>query len=285
MTSLPLRLICLLTCWIVCVAAAPALGVVRGDDYPVQWRDAPMGSVRDDWGGENRVCYSFVLWRLLQDGHDLRGLDATPSAFAVAPGLALDVAIANARQRDGYVITVGATPSVGAIATWTGAELGTPEAIGHVAYVAEVHGDLVTIEEYNRGGRGTYGTDVIPAASVPRYLSIRRLRPDEPREVPTPPPARSSVAYVGAGSGNVSMRVALADRSRVHVTVARAGRTVRFSRVMDAVSGRRIYVNTTRLRKGRATVTVVVTPVDPASARDPDGVRLRRTLRLVYHPL
>lgn len=63
-------------------------------------------------------------------------------------------------------ITVNNTPSVGSI--WWSSN-GT---YGHVAWVAEVNGDQVTIEEYNWSTAGGYGKRTLSASSATGYIHI-----------------------------------------------------------------------------------------------------------------
>ena len=75
---------------------------------------------------------------------------------------------------------VNSTPAPGAVA-WSNA--GT---YGHVAYVQDVIGSSVHIEEYNHDGTGHYSSRVVPASSFSGYIHFKD-RPSSPP--PTPPPA------------------------------------------------------------------------------------------------
>lgn len=264
------------------LSASCALGVIRGDDYPAKWRDAPIGTVHDDWGTANRFCTSFVMWRLAGDGTDLRYLDWAPRVLSAGDDAERDDAVANARSLDGWDVAVGTEPTVGAIAVWTPTELGAPPTFpGHVAYVAEVTGEQVLLEEYNWSVRGGYGTRLVAASSVPRFVTFRRLDPNASPETPAGRPPASRLSFLGAGIGQLELLVDLADTSRVRVTVTRAGKTVRWSRVVRAGSARTLRVRTARLGRGSARLRLVVTPLDAAKASDPDGVVVQRRVRLV----
>jgi len=99
---------------------------IIGDDYP--WKTNSGGS--DDWGYVVRNCTSFVAWRL----HSQNG-------FSMPRG------IGNAKVWGGYAQTKGyavdGNPVVGSIAWSSSGEY------GHVAWVAEVNGNNIVIEEYN----------------------------------------------------------------------------------------------------------------------------------------
>ena len=116
-----------------------------GDDYPAELKNRAQDSVADQWGEYNRECTSFVAWAL-----------ATRNGFNMpfnddATGWGPD-----ARHR-GYA--VNSTPAKGAVA-WSPS--------GHVAYVQDVVGGQVHIEEYNHfypSNPGTYSTRTVPAGN------------------------------------------------------------------------------------------------------------------------
>lgn len=104
------------------------------DDYP--YRTASPDQA-DKWGFYCRQCTSFVAWRLDQHGIKIsnRGLG---NADTWAEGA----------RKMGH--RVDHTPSVGAVAQFApGVSFAGP--LGHVAWVAEMNGDAITIEEYNFG--------------------------------------------------------------------------------------------------------------------------------------
>ncbi|MBQ1344086.1 MAG: S-layer homology domain-containing protein [Firmicutes bacterium] len=157
--------IILLLAAIMCLAVAlPALAV---DDYPSKYRDVPKDSVTDEWRFYNRECVSFVAWCLssrngiafsnYMNGHwwgNANTWDDTARAL-------------------GY--RVDNTPAVGAVAYWDNGYY------GHVAWVAAVDGNNVTIEEYNYDYDGGYHTRTIPASEPYGYIHIKDL--------PSTPPA------------------------------------------------------------------------------------------------
>ena|GEM_PF-3151971 len=121
---------------------------VLGDDYPQQYKDAPMDELVDDWSYFNRECTSFVAWRL----NDQNGIDFNNRFMGASWGDAYEWKQA-ALASD---ITVDDVPARGAVA-WTSAGL------GHVAWVSNVSEETVTIEEYNNpGGSGLYSVRTVP---------------------------------------------------------------------------------------------------------------------------
>ena len=106
-----------------------------GDDYPANLKAAAKDALVDSWNFYNRECTSFCAWRL----NSANGIGFTNYYGNVRWG--------NANHWDDAArslgIAVNSTPAVGAIAQ---TDAGT---YGHVAWVAEVNGNLITIEEYN----------------------------------------------------------------------------------------------------------------------------------------
>jgi len=148
-------------------AAAAGLG----DDYPEDLKTAERNSVIDPWRFYNRGCTSFVAWRLNS-----------------ANGITFSNNTGKKDANKNYVqwgnadnwkttalflgITVDKTPAVGAVAWWQSGS-------GHVAWVAAVNGDTVTIEEYNYAGdsgiKGIYNTRTVSVDKVDAFIHIADL--------------------------------------------------------------------------------------------------------------
>jgi surface antigen len=149
-------------------------GGVIGDDYP--WKDLGPDSMFDPWGEYVRECTSFVAWRL----HEVNGFDMPfyDNASGWGP---------KARDRG---FTVDGAPAPGAVAWW---------ASGHVAWVAEVNGSNVTIEEYNHVPFA-YSTRVIQAGEA-QYIHFSDLAPPSPEVTsPTPTELQGSAPVLQGGS-------------------------------------------------------------------------------------
>ena len=145
------------------------------DDYPYQGL-APDALEIDEWGFYKATCTSFVAWRLIY---------TNGVAFSCGYG---GVHWGNSNEWDDAArllgIDVDGVPAVGAVAqTDDGTDL------GHVAWVAAVDGDLVTIEEYNFGhigadgyytGQRAYNTRTVDA-SLFCYIHVADL--EEPYEI------------------------------------------------------------------------------------------------------
>jgi hypothetical protein len=119
----------------------------------------------DDWREYNRECTSFVAWALAsRNGFNMPFYDN-----AVNWG-------ARARARG---IAVNGTPARGSVA-WS-------STMGHVAYVQDVNGGSVYIEEYNIHLNGTYDARWVPASAFTGYIHFKDLSAAAPPPV-TPPP-------------------------------------------------------------------------------------------------
>ncbi|WP_448812115.1 CHAP domain-containing protein [Agromyces bauzanensis] len=148
----------------VCTPGTPQQAA--GDDYP--WPN----ELTDDQGGTlsplryyYRECVDFVAWRLNRDA----GVTKAPWKWTWANltpegGNAIDWI--DSWRAAGW--KVSHEPQTGGVAWW-GTSVG---AYGHVAYVQSVLPDgQVVLEEYNWGGKHTYGTRTVPASSIDYFLS------------------------------------------------------------------------------------------------------------------
>ena len=134
------------------------------DDYPTQWRNKARQTTRDDWGVLNRECTSFVCWRLSSmNGFELQ-----------AQGLEWNAVNWAKRARE-MGVAVDNTPAVGSIAWWDNT-IRVGRGWGHVAWVAEVDGDYVTLEEYNRLEHGKYEVRVIHKSEVDGFIHFKDIK-------------------------------------------------------------------------------------------------------------
>jgi len=121
------------------------------------------GSIGDSWGFVLRNCTSFVAWRL----HERNGMAGFDNHFRGEHwGNAAnwdDVA-----RRLGY--RVDSVPAIGAVAQTDAGR------VGHVAWVSDIGPGTVTIEEYNHGSAGGYGTRTVPVGDF-RYLHLADVAP------------------------------------------------------------------------------------------------------------
>lgn len=140
-----------------------ASAAVIGDDYPAKWKNPALDSVVDSWGMYNRECTSFVANRLSvinKFNINRGGMNWNANMWGT-----------NARNQ-GYRVDMN--PAVGSVAWWNGKF--------HVAWVAEVSGDQVKVEEYNYDYTGHYHVRWVPKNSVDGYIHFKDLG-----NTPTPP--------------------------------------------------------------------------------------------------
>lgn len=151
------------------VVVLPAAASVYGDDYPIQingCRDSlnpgglpfrcnpkgsPLGKYIDPWGEYNRDCTSFVAWRLSSKNGFEMPFDTRAQNWGMLAEL--------------MNYSVDDNPVVGAVA-WDATN-------GHVAWVAEVYGNTVTLEEYSAYINGKKdGRYHLRTVSVDKYKYI-----------------------------------------------------------------------------------------------------------------
>ncbi|NQX13892.1 CHAP domain-containing protein [Microbacteriaceae bacterium VKM Ac-2855] len=131
-----------------------------GDDYP--W----PGQLTDNEGGGlsplmyyYRECVDFVAWRFNRDA------GATAAPWIYTWSIITPMGGSAYEWPDNWAAkgwATSATPIVGCAAWFT---------YNHVAYVQAVNADgSVLIEEYNYGGKHSYGTRTLAAGAVPLFL-------------------------------------------------------------------------------------------------------------------
>lgn len=135
------------------------LSMVDASLYP--YRYASVAGV-DAWGFYNRQCTSFVAWRINQRGHRFTNT-MQGGRFGNASNWA------NNARRIG--LRVNQQPAVGAVAQFNPGAGGASLSFGHVAYVTQVHGSTITIEEYNYQ-RYAFTKRVIPVSSVSNFIHM-----------------------------------------------------------------------------------------------------------------
>ena len=128
--------------------------VARGDDYPIHYKN---GSVEiDQWRMYSRQCTSFAAFRL-----------SSVNGFEIPPAYGNANEWGHRARREGY--RVDTKPEVGSIA-WS-----TEGYYGHVAWVSNVSGDTIEIEEYNYGVREKYNRRSVKASSMTGFIHFKDL--------------------------------------------------------------------------------------------------------------
>lgn len=137
--------------------------IARGDDYPAYYKNGSQEI--DKWRMYSRQCTSFAAFRL----SGVNGFDI-PAAYGNANEWG------HRARREGY--RVDNTPAIGSIA-WS-----TVGTYGHVAWVSNVMGDQIEIEEYNYGIRESYNKRVVKANTMTGFIHFKDLASNS-KEVPS----------------------------------------------------------------------------------------------------
>lgn len=138
------------------------ISVYAADDYPADYKNAAQDALVDEWNFYNRECTSFVAWCL----NSRNGVPFTNRYNGVHWGNANNWG--NAARQCGF--TVDMTPKKGSV-YWSDSG-----AYGHVAWVSEVNGNSVRIEEYNHlSNPGGYHERVVDVSTASGYIHIKDI--------------------------------------------------------------------------------------------------------------
>ena len=128
--------------------------IARGDDYPAYYKNGSQEI--DKWRMYSRQCTSFAAFRLSSvNGFEITGAYGNANEWGYRA------------RREGY--RVDNTPAIGSIA-WS-----TAGGYGHVAWVSNVMGDHIEIEEYNYGYTGSYNKRTIKANTMTGFIHFKDL--------------------------------------------------------------------------------------------------------------
>ena len=135
----------------------------RGDDYPAYYKNGSQSI--DKWRMYSRQCTSFAAFRLSGvNGFELPGAYGNAGEWG------------SRARREGY--RVDNTPAIGSIA-WS-----TAGGYGHVAWVSNVMGDNIEIEEYNYDYKGNYNKRIVKANKMTGFIHFKDLSSNS-KEVPS----------------------------------------------------------------------------------------------------
>ena len=181
--------------------------IARGDDYPAYYKNGSQEI--DRWRLYSRQCTSFAAFRL-----------------SSINGFELPVAYGNANQwgyrarREGY--RVDNRPTIGSIA-WSTAGI-----YGHVAWVSNVIGDQIEIEEYNYGYTEAYNKRIINSNTMTGFIHFKDLASGN---------AGSSQASVSTrGTHDFKAKAAVKDQplaSAAAITYYYPGEKVHYDQVLE----------------------------------------------------
>ena len=137
--------------------------IARGDDYPAYYKNGSQEI--DKWRMYSRQCTSFAAFRL----SNVNGFEI-PAAYGNANEWGYRA------RREGY--RVDNRPAIGSIA-WS-----TAGGYGHVAWVSNVMGDNIEIEEYNYDYKGNYNKRIVKANKMTGFIHFKDLSSNS-KEVPS----------------------------------------------------------------------------------------------------
>ena len=128
--------------------------IARGDDYPTYYKNGSQEI--DQWRMYSHQCTSFAAFRLSSvNGFEIPGAYGNANEWGYRA------------RREGY--RVDSVPTIGSIA-WS-----TAGGYGHVAWVSNVMGDNIEIEEYNYGYTGSYNKRIIKANTMTGFIHFKDL--------------------------------------------------------------------------------------------------------------
>ena len=128
--------------------------IARGDDYPAYYKNGSQ--TIDKWRMYSRQCTSFAAFRLSSvNGFELPGAYGNANEWGYRA------------RREGY--RVDNKPAIGAIA-WS-----TAGGYGHVAWVSNVMGDNIEIEEYNYDYKGNYNKRIVKASKMTGFIHFKDI--------------------------------------------------------------------------------------------------------------
>ena len=153
----------------------------RGDDYPAYYKNGSQSI--DKWRMYSRQCTSFAAFRLSGvNGFELPGAYGNAGEWGYRA------------RREGY--RVDNTPAIGSIA-WS-----TAGGYGHVAWVSNVMGDNIEIEEYNYDYKGNYNKRSVKANKMTGFIHFKDLSSNS-KEVPSSSKDSSSNHVVTSQSSSL----------------------------------------------------------------------------------
>ena len=184
-----------------------------GDDYPSKYKNKALDAVVDEWNFYNRECTSFVAWCL-----NSRNGVAFTNQYSGASRWGNAKTWGTVASSLG--ISVNKNPAVGSVAWWNTGEY------GHVAWVKEVNGSNIVIDEYNWSVSGGYGERKIAASSVTGgFIHIKDIAVEKPT-IPT-------LSNVTVNAANVTVSWNASSGAAIY--------TVDFCKVVDSTYNHDYY--------------------------------------------
>ena len=181
--------------------------LARGDDYPYYYKNGSQEI--DKWRMYSRQCTSFAAFRLSSvNGFEL------PAAYGNAKDWGYRA------KREGY--RVDQRPAIGSIAWDTSGQY------GHVAWVSNVFGDMIEIEEYNYGVRERYNRRTVKANSMTGFIHFKDVGNTSAGNYQSSP--------VSSGTHIFSEKAAIRDQPSLTATIIDyyyAGESVHYDQTLE----------------------------------------------------
>lgn len=244
-----------------------AQAAVIGDNYPSQWK---TGYGTDSWGMYRRQCTSFVAFRL-----------NSANGFSLPSGYGNAITWGSVAKKQGY--TVDMNPAVGAVA-WFGNGVNGAGGYGHVAWVAEVNGDMVTIEEYNYDyGQGPekYWKRQFHKSKVSGYIHFKDLSLGKASQTT---PVKTTTQLAAKGTYQFTKRTAVKEKPQLasaELAFYDKGQSVVYDKTLESEgyqwisyiggSGLRRYIPVSPLPKKNTVTTPQNTRTAPLSTLAKSG--------------
>ena len=162
----------------------------RGDDYPYYYKNGSQEI--DKWRMYSRQCTSFAAFRL----SNVNGFEI-PAAYGNANEWGYRA------KREGY--RVDQRPAIGSIAWDTSGQY------GHVAWVSNVFGDMIEIEEYNYGVRERYNRRTVKASSMTGFIHFK--------DVGNASSGNYQLSLVSSGTHIFTEKAAIMDQPSLTATI------------------------------------------------------------------
>lgn len=235
-------------------------GRAIGDDYPASWRNNP-NSV-DSWGYYTGNCTSFVANRLHNVNH-----------FEVPRAMGNGAQWGAVARSLGY--RVDNTPAVGSVAYYTDG------GYGHVAWVAEIVGGNIVVEEYNwirNGGMDyTYHTQTQPTSKPAGFIHFKDLSGTPSTPISTTPSAGTSTggSLPSSGTYRFTSRKGIKSEPRISsadIAYYDNGSSVNYDKTVIADNYEWIsYVSYSGARRYIAINQVATRPTTPVTTPSTSG--------------
>ena len=179
----------------------------RGDDYPAHYKNGSQEI--DKWRMYSRQCTSFAAFRL----SNVNGFEI-PAAYGNANEWGYRA------KREGY--RVDQRPAIGSIAWDTSGQY------GHVAWVSNVFGDMIEIEEYNYGVRERYNRRTVKANSMTGFIHFK--------DVGNTSSGNYQLSLVSSGTHVFTEKAAIMDQPSLTATIIDyyyAGESVHYDQTLE----------------------------------------------------